>query len=86
MIFPDDFKRYWKQPGVKAAFVDPPPEQANGCANCGGRGFMATFVATVGPLKDVPGTFGKVAHYAAEAWWIGELFTADCPVCRGKPQ
>lgn len=85
MIFPPEFKIVWKQAGIKAAFVSElrrvnPYE----CENCGGAGLMTTFIAADGPFS-TPGTKnGKAMHYHDGKWWVGNTYSANCPVCGGK--
>ena len=82
--FPLEFREAWALDSVKAAFVlDEPgilPERD--CVNCGGRGFMSTFVASKGPFNNV-GNLGEVSHYHDGKWWVGKTITATCPVCHG---
>lgn len=83
--FPIEFRSAWGQAGVKAAFVlEQTPRDGNmDCKNCGGYGFMSSFVATNGPFPNA-GAPGKVSHYHDGSWWVGEAITAECPVCKGK--
>jgi hypothetical protein len=85
MKFPREFAEAWKQPNVKAAwFSETKPLRATDCENCGGSGFMSTFVGLSGPFDNVPVGKGVVAHFANGKWWGGSHFTAACPVCNGS--
>ena len=84
--FPVEFQEAWAAIGIKAAFVqdNEPIPGRNDCANCGGRGFMASFIATKGPFAHPSSALDEVSHWHDGKWWIGKTITAICPVCRGS--
>lgn len=61
-----------------------------GCENCGGKGFIAIFLATNGPFE-TPGNPNKfVSKWHDGKWWCAPegntdygTLTAPCPVCGG---
>jgi hypothetical protein len=80
--FPAEFQSIWQQPGIKAAFVsENAPLLPSDCENCGGLGFLSTFVASDGPFKSPSATGAN--HYDDGKWWKGSTYTAVCPVCHG---
>ena len=82
-VFPVDFKFYATEPGVKKALIlDIPLQSADSCPNCGGLGNMLLFVCTGGPFSSSPGP-GKIGKWHDNAWWEGQTFGAQCPVCKG---
>ena len=74
-----------KTPGVKKAWLsENKPLGPEDCPNCGGFGFHAVFIATVGPLRTPAAPYsGKSSKYGEGFWWSGQTFTAACPVCGG---
>jgi hypothetical protein len=83
-VFPSSFKLLWREPTTKAAFIgDEPTDQNAKCHNCGGRGFMTTFIATAGPFEHPPAR-PKVGHWHDGKWWVGSTEIANCPVCGGQ--
>lgn len=80
--FPQELQNLWRQPGIKAAFIsENEPLLEEDCPNCGGLGLFSTFIATNGPFNN-PSAKG-VNHFADGKWWVGQTFTAPCPVCGG---
>lgn len=80
--YPTLFKQMWGEKDVKAAFVSENAQlQPSDCPNCGGSGRMTTFIAKEGPFN-TPGGIG-ISKYANGKWWVGQHFTALCPICQG---
>jgi hypothetical protein len=78
--FPREFQSIWAQPGIRAAFVSENISLLpSDCQNCGGLGFLSTFVASEGPYNS-PSVKG-VSHYSDGKWWVGTTYAAVCPVC-----
>lgn len=84
MKFPVEFQEAWNRTDTKAAFVSEiKPMLPSECMNCGGLGFLATFVATEGPYKSPSPKHKEISHFDGEHWWVGETIAAECPVCKG---
>lgn len=83
--FPPEFLEAWRSGQAKAAFVsdEPPIRPGRDCDNCGGRGFMSTFLAKNGPYNSPSNGKDDVNHYHDGKWWVGKTITATCPVCKG---
>jgi hypothetical protein len=60
------------------------PLRPSDCDNCGGMGFMSCFIAYVGPFNHTPAEHKLSIHWDNGKWWIGQAFSAPCPVCVNK--
>jgi hypothetical protein len=86
MKIPQEFQAFMKLPTTKKASISAiaPVSQAV-CQNCGGVGRMYIFIGVDGPFRtpsvqSVP----KVCAFIDGRWWVGQHFSAVCPVCKGK--
>lgn len=95
---PKELLFYATDPSVKKIFISDYGQQpgSNKCANCGGTGIVAAFIATEGPYDHPAGPYAtkkgpdgkdiRITSHSEEInkqvrWWVGRSLSVACPEC-----
>jgi hypothetical protein len=92
MNIPHEITFALRDPSVKAAWISDFPDEPGKCANCGGTGIIAAFIATEGPYDSPAHPYAKRGDVWLTSktevingkmkYWVGQTMSVACPECQ----